>query len=101
MDLSAPTCKEPYAAARIVDWGSQETEYFDTSAGLHAVATVRVAVDSNGKAADVRVTHSSGSPIVDDAAVAKAMNAKYSPAVFRCTPVVGSVTIDVTYEVGH
>jgi TonB family protein len=101
MNLPPLSCADVYHPAQIVDWGNQETEFFDTSQGLHAAATVRVFVDSEGKAADVKVAQSSGSAIVDGAAVEKAAKARYSPAMFRCTPVVGSLMIDVNYEVGH
>lgn len=99
MDLTPPDCKEPYRAAQMIDWGGEDTEFFDTSAGLHAAATVRAFVDSDGKVVAVDVVHSSGSAIVDGAATAKAAKARYSPAMFRCTPVVGSVLVDVKYEV--
>ncbi|HEX5276000.1 MAG TPA: energy transducer TonB [Candidatus Rubrimentiphilum sp.] len=101
MNLPVPDCKEAYSAARMVDWGSQETEYFDTSAGLHTAATVRVFLGSDGKVLDAHVLHSSGSAIVDDAAIEKSANATYSPAIFRCAPIVGTVTIEVTYEIKH
>ena len=99
MSLPPTDCSEPYRRARQTKSGPKTTEYFDTSQGLKAKLQLRVSLDSDGKVADVRVIHSSGSAAVDAAAVVGVSKAQYAPAIFRCVPVVGTVDIDFDYEV--
>jgi TonB family protein len=99
MSLPPTDCTIPYRRARETKKGPKSTEYFDTSQGLKAKLQLRVSLDSDGKVADVRITHSSGSAAVDTAAVVTVSKAQYAPAVFRCVPVVGTVDMDFDYEV--
>lgn len=99
MSLPPTDCAEPYRRARQTKSGPKTTEYFDTSQGLKAKLQLRVFLDSDGKVADVRVIHSSGSAAVDTAAIVGVSKAQYAPEIFRCVPVVGTVDIDFDYEV--
>lgn len=99
MDLPPTDCAEPYRRARTIKEGPKTTEYFDTSQGLKAKLQLHVSLDSDGKVAEVRITHSSGSAAVDTAAIVSVSKAQYAPAIFRCVPVVGAVDIDFSYEV--
>jgi TonB family protein len=99
MALPPMDCAGPYRPARMTKPGPKTTEYFDTSQGLKAKLQLKVSLDSDGKVADVRITHSSGSAAVDAAAVVSVSKAQYAPAIFRCVPVVGTVNVDFDYEV--
>jgi TonB family protein len=98
--LPPPDCGEPYRPAKLLAWGNQETDVWDTSTGLKAAAQVRVFLDSDGKVAGISVVRSSGSAAVDALAAQSAARARYQPAIFRCVPVVsGTELIDMSYEV--
>ncbi len=101
MNLPPTDCKEPYREAKLSKWMEDKTDVLDTSAGLKTSSRVRVFLDSDGKVAYANISKSSGSPAVDNAAVSAAAKALYQPAIFRCTPVVSSLLVDVGYEVLH
>lgn len=101
MTLPPVTCSEPYREPNLLKWGDEKTDVFDSTAGLKASTRVQVFLDSNGKVAYASVARSSGAVGVDNAAVSKAAQATYQPAIFRCTPVVSSMYVDVNYEIVH
>lgn len=58
-------------------------------------ATVNVQVDAGGKVQSASIAHSSGSPVVDQAAVNAAKASSYAPATRNCKSVAGAYLFKV------
>jgi protein TonB len=65
--------------------------------GAGGTVVVRVDLSETGKLLSASVARSSGSPILDMAAVQTAKQMTYTPELRSCEPVAGSYTVDVEY----
>ncbi len=88
-------CGAVYRQAKIVHSG----ELYGGEFGVQKrVAKVRVALDSRGKLASVKLVQSSGIEQIDDNLIAAAERSSYKPAMFLCTPIVSEYLLVGTYN---
>jgi protein TonB len=67
-------------------------------AGVEGMVILRVAVSAEGRATEVRVEKSSGHVTLDDAAMARVREWRFTPATKDGAPVAGEVLVPVEFR---
>ncbi|MDP9017634.1 MAG: energy transducer TonB [Candidatus Eremiobacteraeota bacterium] len=93
-----PTCSAPYVEATTRDKFVPETPALALEQGLAGSVKVKVDLSAGGVVTDAKVFESSGSSILDAAAVEAAKRTTYIPKTVDCEHVPGSYLFRVTFE---
>ena len=99
-DLPPTDCPNPYRNVEPLGEISKTTEYYDDLIAKKPEVQGRVDVDSDGNVINVKILKSSGSVALDQDAKETYGLRKYSPQLFRCTPVVSSYYFSLKYYHG-
>ncbi len=99
---SSLTCKTPYAWAEIDGYPARLT-YPDMARELGQTGTtlVKVTLAASGAVTAATIYSSSGSSLLDRAALDAASATHYRPSVFRCEPIPGSYIFKAMFSVGR
>lgn len=91
-------CTQPNAAAAVaVSPSPPDIAPEARTAGTNGVALVHVQLDSAGQVTSTGVMQSTGNSSLDLVAVSMARQARYTPALRDCKPVVGTYTYSVKF----
>jgi len=97
-DSPGPTCSAPFVDAKAIDPVTPDTPPLAEEEGLTGTAQVRVTLDSDGRATSATIFRSSGSSLLDSAAVLAAKRSSYRAEVRDCTSVEGSYLFTATFQ---
>jgi protein TonB len=97
-DSPAPSCTAPDIAARAVDVVTPDTPEMAQEQGLTGTTQVQVSLDPSGSVTDASVYRSSGSELLDRAALAAARRSTYHADVRDCEAVSGTYLFSVTFQ---
>jgi TonB family protein len=94
-------CAEPFVDAKIVGL-PVEPDYPMLARNLGQTGTVhiQVAIDPTGAVVNAKIARSSGSVILDGAALTAAQKTQYAPQIFRCEAVPGTFTYRADFTAG-
>ncbi len=94
-------CAEPFVDAKIAGLPVQP-DYPTIARNLGQTGTVRirVALDPDGTVVNATIARSSGSVILDAAALTAAQKTRYAPQIFRCERIPGSYTFRADFTAG-
>jgi TonB family protein len=90
--LTEPSCVIPYSNATVTKAVSPDYPRAAMETGQTGGVIVRVGISETGAVTDAKVMVTSGSPILDKAALDAARRSSYSAPVFLCKPVAGFYT---------
>ncbi len=93
-----PVCTAPDVAARALDPVTPDTPELAQEQGLTGTTQVRVTIDANGNVTDVGVYRSSGSSLLDAAALRAARESTYKADIRNCEAVSGSYLFTATFQ---
>jgi protein TonB len=94
----APSCTAPDVAARALTTVTPDTPAMAQEQGLTGTTQVQVSLDPSGSVTDVRVYRSSGSQLLDNAALGAARQSTYRPDVRNCEAIAGDYLFTVTFQ---
>lgn len=97
MDEWVPTEEPP----KMIDYKTPEYPSIARATGTTGRVVVKALIDKDGKVIDARVYVSSGSSILDDAAIRAAYRNVFSPGIQNGTPVRCWVTYTVDFKLDH
>jgi protein TonB len=83
--------------ARIVEAAAADYPPLAQMAGLHGTAVIRLDLTDTGHIAHASVMTSSGSDILDRAALEAVDATSYAPETQSCTPVAGTYAVEVDF----
>lgn len=93
-----PVCSSPYADAATITKFTPETPQLALDQGLSGVAQVKVDLSADGRVLDAGIFESTGSSILDHAAVDAAKRTTYTPKIVECSRVPGSYLFRVEFQ---
>ena len=93
-----PVCSSPYADAATIAKFTPETPQIALDQGLSGVAQVKVDLSADGRVLDASIFASTGSSILDHAAVDAAKRTTYAPKIVDCARVPGSYLFRVEFQ---
>lgn len=85
----------------MIDYKTPEYPSIARATGTTGRVVVKALIDKDGKVIDARVYVSSGSSILDDAAIRAAYRNVFSPGIQNGTPVRCWVTYTVDFKLDH
>ncbi len=94
----APACTAPDIAARAIDPVTPDTPEIAQEQGLTGTTQIRVSIDANGAVTDVGIYRSSGSSLLDAAALHAARESTYKADIRNCEAVSGSYLFTATFQ---
>ncbi len=93
-----PVCTAPDVAARALDPVTPDTPELAQEQGLTGTTQVKVTIDVAGAVTDVSVYRSSGSTLLDAAALRAARESTYKADIRNCEAVSGSYLFTATFQ---
>lgn len=93
-----PVCSAPYVEASTIDKYAPEMPTLARDQGLSGSAQVQVNLSANGQVLGAKIFVSTGSSVLDNAAVDAAKRTSYSPKIVDCDRVPGSYLFRVDFE---
>lgn len=93
-----PACSDPDAAARALSAVAPDTPQDAVAQGATGTAQIRVDLNSLGEVVGVSVYGSTGSMLLDDAALEAARESRYAPEQHNCKPIAGSYLYKVDFR---
>jgi protein TonB len=93
-----PACTAPDILARTVTTATLETPAIAQAEGLVGTVQVKVALDTGGAVIGASVYRSSGSSLLDSAAIRAAKESTYRPEIRNCEPVPGEYLFTATFQ---
>ena len=93
-----PVCSAPYVEASTVEKYTPEIPQMAREQGLSGVAQVQVDLSASGQVLSAKIFASTGSSLLDNAAVDAARRTTYSPKIVDCGRVPGSYLYRVEFQ---
>lgn len=93
-----PKPKGPSHPPKVLNWTDPPYPEQARQQGVEGTVTLRLTVERDGAAREVRVSRSSGHPALDEAAVAHLRHIRFSPAVKDGVPVATTITFKVKFR---
>jgi protein TonB len=94
---AATSCSTPDSPATTAFGAEPVTPQLALLYNLTGTTYVQVDIDANGALTDASIAKSSGTPILDQAAIAAAKASSFRPAIHDCSPVAGSYIFQVNF----
>ena len=91
------SCEIPNASAGTIYAAPTEPSSLANVMQISGTTYVNVSIDPTGAIDDARIAKSSGTPLLDDAAIIAARSSQFRPEIRDCTPVGGSYLFIVDY----
>lgn len=96
--LPRPVCSTPFADARTIEQFVPEMPEMAREEGLSGTAEVKVTLSAQGTVTDATIYLSTGSPVLDAAAVDAARRTTYAPKIVDCETVAGEYLFRVEFS---
>ena len=93
-----PVCSAPYVEAKTVNKVPPDVPTMAVEQGLTGTAQVKVDLSAEGQVLGASIYQSTGSPLLDRAAITAAKRTTYEPKIVDCAKVPGSYLFRVEFE---